>query len=63
MKVPVLPPRIPIYIYFNNGYGRDTYISYYNGILEIINTVVHIKKIHIIYKFIEIIQTYSKEDQ
>ena len=29
MKVPVLPPRIPIYI--NNGYGRDTYISFYNG--------------------------------
>ena len=29
MKVPVLPPRIPIYI--NNGFGRDTYISFYNG--------------------------------
>ena len=29
MKPPVLPPRIPIYI--NNGYGRDTYISFYNG--------------------------------
>ena len=29
MKVPVLPPRIPIYI--NNGHGRDTYISFYNG--------------------------------
>ena len=29
MKVPVLPPRIPIYI--NNGLGRDTYISCYNG--------------------------------
>ena len=29
MKVPVLSPRIPIYI--NNGYGRDTYISFYNG--------------------------------
>ena len=29
MKTPVLPPRIPIYI--NNGYGRDTYISFYNG--------------------------------
>jgi len=29
MKTPVLPPRIPIYI--NNGYGRDTYISSYNG--------------------------------
>ena len=29
MKVPVLPPRIPIYI--NDGYGRDTYISFYNG--------------------------------
>ena len=29
MKVPILPPRIPIYI--NNGYGRDTYISFYNG--------------------------------
>jgi len=29
MKVPVLPPRIPIYI--NNGQGRDTYISFYNG--------------------------------
>ena len=29
MKVPVLPPRIPIYI--NNGNGRDTYISFYNG--------------------------------
>ena len=29
MKAPVLPPRIPIYI--NNGLGRDTYISCYNG--------------------------------
>jgi len=29
MKVPVLPPKIPIYI--NNGLGRDTYISCYNG--------------------------------
>jgi hypothetical protein len=29
MKVPVLPPRIPIYR--NNGLGRDTYISGYNG--------------------------------
>ena len=29
MKVPVLPPRIPIHI--NNGHGRDTYISFYNG--------------------------------
>ena len=29
MKSPVLPPRIPIYI--NNGLGRDTYISCYNG--------------------------------
>ena len=29
MKVPVLPPKIPIYI--NNGFGRDTYISSYNG--------------------------------
>jgi hypothetical protein len=29
MKVPVLPPRIPIYI--NDGLGRDTYISFYNG--------------------------------
>ena len=29
MKTPVLPPRIPIYI--NNGNGRDTYISFYNG--------------------------------
>jgi hypothetical protein len=29
MKAPILPPRIPIYI--NNGLGRDTYISCYNG--------------------------------
>ena len=29
MKVPVLPPSIPIYR--NNGLGRDTYISGYNG--------------------------------
>lgn len=29
MKNPVLPPSIPIYR--NNGYGRDTYISFYNG--------------------------------
>ena len=29
MKAPVLPPRIPIYI--NDGLGRDTYISFYNG--------------------------------
>lgn len=29
MKAPVLPPKIPIYI--NNGQGRDTYISGYNG--------------------------------
>ena len=29
MKSPVLPPRVPIYI--NNGLGRDTYISCYNG--------------------------------
>ena len=29
MKVPVLPPSIPIYR--NNGLGRDTYIYGYNG--------------------------------
>ena len=29
MKVPVLPLKIPIYK--NNGLGRDTYISFYNG--------------------------------
>ena len=29
MKAPVLPPKIPIYI--NNGLGRDTYISSFNG--------------------------------
>ena len=29
MKVPVLSPKIPIYK--NNGLGRDTYISFYNG--------------------------------
>jgi len=29
MKIPSISPKIPIYI--NNGQGRDTYISFYNG--------------------------------
>ena len=29
MKIPSLTLRVPIYI--NNGHGRDTYISFYNG--------------------------------